>query len=187
MKNKREKKLQKKFAKIIDLADKQEINQCTIDIKGNFSHLRGLGHAQLTLPTCIYVSNLGDSQSISGHILNQPLDLINKSIDPNIHLGIDLSEKSCIELIAFINKKIHSSKHKESPSSLLYFEIEFYSFLFITINGMDNFKPITMLHNTNSLEVLHYQRGLLLKLVPIEVEEKLKSYFYPEDEQEVEH
>lgn len=187
--NKREKKLQKKLAEIIKFADKKGDDHCAVDIKSNFSHLSGLGHTQLTLPTCIFISNLEDSQSISGHIYNQQLDfnLIDKTVESKIHLGIDLSEKDCIEIIAFKNKNIRSSKHKESPSSLLYFEVEFYSFLFITLNGANNSKPITMSHNSNSLEVLHYHRELLLRLVPIEVREKLKHYFYPPTKQEVEH
>ena len=44
-----------------------------------------------------------------------------------------------------------------------------------------------MSHNSNSLEALHYHRGLLLRLVPIEVREELKHYFYPPTKQEVEH
>lgn len=159
-----------------------------IEMSGSFTILDGLGKRSLNLSTCISMTDLKNSNTLHGHIYNQN---INKEItnhfngESNIVLSaaVNLEKKDNIEIITFSHKKgsseqkLFSSKKKNGPSGLLYFEVENYSFLIITLNISSKIKSISHVYNGNTLKKLHYNRALLLNLLPIELSVNLRSLF----------
>lgn len=187
-KEKKETNLQSKLLKISELSMNEGHNYFFIQMSEFFTILDGLGKRNLNLSTCISMIDLENSNTLHGHIYNQNINKENMNHyegESNIVLsaGVNLEKKDNIEIITFFHKKgnseqgIFSSKKKDGPSGLLYFEIEDYSFLIITLNISHNIKSVSHVFNGNTSKKLHYNRALLLNLLPTEFSENIRSLF----------
>ncbi|MGE7673499.1 hypothetical protein ACQKMV_07975 [Lysinibacillus sp. NPDC094403] len=184
----KENNLQNKLMKISELSMKGGYDHFIIAMSNSFTILDGLGKRNLNLSTCISMTDLKDSNTLQGHIYNQNInkEIMNHNNEESkivLSAGINLEKKDNIEIITFSHKKesleqkIFSSKKKNGPSGLLYFEIENYSFLIITLNISVEIKSISHVYNGNTLNKLYYNRALLLNLLPIELSGNLRSLF----------
>jgi|GEM_PF-5829799 len=187
-KKKKENNLQNKLMKISELSMKGGHDHFIIEMSDSFTIFDGLGKRNLNLSTCISMTDLKNSNTLHGHIYNQNInkEIMNHNNDKSnivLSAAVNLEKKDNIEIITFSHKKvsseqkIFSSKKKNGPSGLLYFEIENYSFLIITLNISVKIKPISHVYNGNTLNKLYYNRALLLNLLPIELSENLRSLF----------
>lgn len=184
----KENNLQSKFIKFSEQSMKGGHDHFIIEMSDSFTILDGLGKSNLNLSTCISMTDLQNSNTLQGHIYNQN---INKGIMKHhnekskiiLSAAVNLEKKDNIEIITFSHKKesleqkILSSKKKNGPSGLLYFEIENYSLLIITLNISVKIKSISHVYNGNTLNKLYYNRALLLNLLPIELSGNLRTLF----------
>ena len=191
LKKNKKKDLQAKFLSYQEKSMKGDPNYLSITMFDTHTILNGLSKKNLSLPTCLYISDLSDANCVTGHInsinitgyksLASPDNQVNPILTSFIKMKkTDLGENNeILTLISDLNgssEKSLTSTKLATKETLIYFEIEKYSFLLISLLDESN-KSVNIFYKSYHQNQLLFNRELLLKLLPKTYFDKTRRYF----------